>query len=53
MELQFTFTLEESQIILNALTKEPYKSVVDVIDKLQLQAKTQMAAEEKKGEEQK
>lgn len=40
--MKYEFTLEESQTILNALTKEPYGAVVNVINKFQGQAKEQM-----------
>lgn len=42
MELNFKFTQQEAQLILNALTKESYITVVDVINKLQAQASEQM-----------
>ena len=46
MELTFKLTQEEAQSILNVLVKEPYVSVVDVINKIQLQASEQMKKEE-------
>jgi len=42
MDLSFTFTQAEAQIILNAITKEPYGLVVNVINKMQKQAVDQM-----------
>ena len=42
MELTFKLTQEEAQSILNALVKEPYVTVVDVVNKIQLQASEQM-----------
>ena len=45
MELTFKLTQEEAQSILNVLVKEPYASVVDVINKIQLQASEQMKKE--------
>lgn len=46
MELNFQFSQQDAQIILNALTKEPYITVVDVVNKLQQQASGQMAPKE-------
>lgn len=42
--MEFTFKLSEqdAQTVLNALTKEPYIVVVDVVNKLQQQANEQM-----------
>lgn len=40
--LKFEFTEQEAQIILNALVKEPYGQVVEVINSLQKQAAEQM-----------
>ena len=40
--MTYEFTLEESQIILNALSDQPYKTVVSVINRLQKQATEQM-----------
>lgn len=45
MELTLKLTEQEAQIVLNALVKEPYLSVVDVINKIQLQANEQMKQE--------
>lgn len=44
MELEFNFnvTEQEANIILNALAKEPFNIVVNVINKVQLQAKEQI-----------
>lgn len=42
MELTFSFTEEEAQIILNALLKEPCGKVLFVVNKLQDQAVFQM-----------
>jgi hypothetical protein len=33
MELEFKFTKEEAQKILNALLKEPYAVIFDIVDK--------------------
>lgn len=38
MEFNFKLTEQEAQIMLNALTKEPYQQVVNVINKIQNQA---------------
>lgn len=46
MELIFKLTEQESQTVLNALVKEPYLTVADVINKIQLQASEQMKKEE-------
>lgn len=46
MELKFNLTENEAQIILDALVKQPYVSVVDVINKIQSQASEQMKQEE-------
>lgn len=40
--MKFEFTEQEAQIILNALVKEPYVAVVDVINNMQAQAADQM-----------
>lgn len=47
--MEFTFKLSEkdAQIILNALIKQPYIEVVDVINKVQEQASEQMQMVEK------
>lgn len=42
MELTIKLTEQEAQTVLNALVKEPYLSVVDVINKIQQQASEQM-----------
>lgn len=42
MEFNFKLTEQEAQIVLNALIKEPYGLVVEVINKLQLQASEQI-----------
>jgi len=42
MELIFKLNEQDAQIVLNALTKEPYVAVVDVINKIQQQASEQM-----------
>jgi hypothetical protein len=46
--MDFTFKLneQEAQIMLNALTKEPYGLVVDVINKIQQQAIEQRKVQE-------
>lgn len=38
IEFTFTLTEEEAQKVLNALIKEPYGLVVDVVEKIQKQA---------------
>ena len=42
MEFNFNVTEQEANIILNALAKEPFNIVVNLINKIQLQAKEQM-----------
>lgn len=42
MELVFKLSRQEAQIVLDALTKEPYIAVVDLINKVQEQASEQM-----------
>ena len=42
MELTFKLSEVEAQIVLNALTKEPYIEVVEVVGKIQLQASEQI-----------
>lgn len=46
--MEFTFKLneQEAQIILNALIKEPYGVVVDIISNIQLQAIEQRKRQE-------
>lgn len=46
MGLTLKLTEQEAQIVLNALVKEPYSVVVDVVNKIQLQATEQMKQEE-------
>lgn len=46
MEFNFKLTEKEAQIILNALIKEPYVEVVDLINKIQAQASEQMQDEQ-------
>lgn len=43
MELILKLTQQEAQTVLNALVKEPYAEVVEVINKIQLQASEQMS----------
>ena len=38
MEFNFKLSEQEAQIVLNALTKEPYGLVIDVVNSLQSQA---------------
>lgn len=40
--LKFEFTEQEAQAILNALVKEPYMQVVELVAKLRKQAEEQM-----------
>lgn len=42
MELTLKLTEQEAQTVLNALVKEPYLSVVEVVNKIQQQASEQM-----------
>lgn len=46
MELTFKLTEVEAQKVLDTLIKQPYVEVVDVINKIQLQASEQMKQEE-------
>lgn len=48
MELTLKLTDQEAQTVLNALVKEPYLTVVDVINKIQQQASEQINQEEVK-----
>lgn len=43
-ELTFTFTLEEANIIMASLGKQPYDTVFDVVTKLRAQAQSQLQA---------
>lgn len=45
MELTFKLTQEDAQKVLNALVKESYINVVDVINKIQQQASEQIKQE--------
>lgn len=47
MEFNFKLSEQEAQIVLNALIKEPYGSVVDVVNNIQHQAIEQRKALEK------
>lgn len=42
MNFKFELTEQEAQIILNALVKEPYIQVVEVVNKIQEQASKQI-----------
>ena len=42
MEFRFKLSEHEAQIMLNALAKEPYGLVIEVINKIQKQASEQM-----------
>lgn len=46
MELTLKLTQDEAQIVLNAIAKEPYADVVNVINKIQKQAGEQIQKEE-------
>lgn len=46
LELTFKLTQEEAQLILNAIAKEPLGQVIDVFNKIQLQASEQINTEE-------
>jgi hypothetical protein len=46
MELSFKLTQQEAQTVVNALVKEPFIQVADVINKIQSQATEQMKKEE-------
>lgn len=41
-ELQFKFTIEETNLIFNALAQLPYSQVIEVIKKIEFQASTQI-----------
>ena len=43
MVLKFEFTEQEAQAILNALVKEPYVQVADLVNKVRQQAEKQYA----------
>ena len=43
--INLELTQDEAQMILNALAKEPYIEVVDIINKIQLQASGQMKSQ--------
>lgn len=47
MELNLNLTEKEAQTVLNALAKEPFIQVVDVISKIQAQAKEQLEESKK------
>lgn len=42
MELTFKLTEQEAQIVLNAIAKEPLGQVIEVFNKIQVQASEQM-----------
>lgn len=42
MELNFKFSVEEANLILAALAKQPFETVVNLITKIQEQAKSQL-----------
>lgn len=46
-ELKFTLTKDESQLVINALLKEPMGVVMNVFAKIQDQAAKQMGTQEK------
>lgn len=46
MELQLNLTVEDGQKILDCLIKEPYKDVYKLVNKIQEQAKEQVAESE-------
>jgi hypothetical protein len=48
MDFIFKLTEQEAQTVLNALVKEPYGLVVDVVNKIQQQAIEQRKAAENK-----
>lgn len=41
-ELKFTLTLDQANIILASLAKQPYETVADVIQTIQTQAQEQL-----------
>jgi hypothetical protein len=43
-QLQFTFTLEETNMLLTALGQQPYTQVFQLIQKIQAQASPQLPA---------
>lgn len=45
MTLTFSLTHDEAQVVINALVKEPYLEVFDLISKIQSQASKQMTAD--------
>lgn len=47
MELTFKLTEQEAQVVLNAIAKEPLGEVIEVFNKIQMQASEQMQQEEK------
>lgn len=46
MELTFKLNEQEAQLVLNSLVKEPYVTVVEVVNKIQVQANEQMREKE-------
>lgn len=42
MELNFKLSVEEANLVLAALAKQPFETVVNLITKIQEQAKTQI-----------
>ena len=48
MELNFKLSVEETNLVLAALAKQPFEPVVNFITKIQEQAKTQIDKETEK-----
>jgi hypothetical protein len=50
-ELNFSLSIDEANVILNALGERPYVQVADLIVKMQLQAQEQLTAKENRSGE--
>jgi hypothetical protein len=46
--MNFELSLDEINLILTVLSKQPYENVVNIIEKIQFQAKKQLEKESKK-----
>jgi len=46
-KLNFTFTADEANVVLNALASQPYNQVVKLISNIQQQAEAQLTPPEK------
>lgn len=49
-ELNFSLSIDEANVILNALGERPYVQVADLIVKMQLQAQEQLTVQNRSGE---